>query len=380
MEMIRVYVTTRRGRPGLHLCWRAGGRVNYQSCRTDDAADAEIQRRQHEEQLRRGESDPYAQHRDRPLLEHAADYYQYQRASGTSAKQAGQVQFRIERILTEAGITHIRDLTIAKVKAAVAGMTRIPHKRSTPKEQRTKLSAQSRNFYLAAIRQFVRWLQIDRRIPDNPLLGLQGENVAVDRRHDRRALTDDELGKLLHAARNSADVIEGMTGEERARLYLLAVSTGLRRGEIASLRKSSFHLDSHSPTATLEAAYSKHRRKDVLQLHPHLVPHLRLWLADLPPNERLFPGLAGRKTFEMMKRDLKAAGVPYRNADGKYADFHALRHTFITRAWTTGTTPDVVRALARHCDINLTLRYTHTTQAAQADAIKKMPALPGRIG
>jgi integrase len=77
-----------------------------------------------------------------------------------------------------------------------------------------------------------------------------------------------------------------------------------------------------------------------------------------------------------MGHDLAAAGVPYRNADGKYADFHALRHTFITRAWTTGTTPDVVRALARHSDINLTLRDTHRTQAAQADAIQKMPSLP----
>ena len=48
----------------------------------------------------------------------------------------------------------------------------------------------------------------------------------------------------------------------------------------------------------------------------------------------------------------------------------------ITRAWSTGATPDMIRALARHCDINLTLRYTHTTPAAQADAVKKMPALP----
>lgn len=72
----------------------------------------------------------------------------------------------------------------------------------------------------------------------------------------------------------------------------------------------------------------------------------------------------------------QATSRPYRNADGKYADFHALRHTFNTRAWTTGTTPDVARALARHSDINLTLRDTHTTQAAQADAIQKMPSLP----
>lgn len=240
-----------------------------------------------------------------------------------------------------------------------------------------KVSAQSRNFYLAAMKQFIKWMQIDRRIPDNPLLGLKGENVAVDRRHDRRALTDAELPKLFEAARKSPLTLEGMTGLERYHLYLIAVSTGLRRGEIASLTPSSFQLDGHSPTVTLEAAYSKHRRKDVLPLHPDLVPRLREWLSPLAANQVLFPDLAGRKTFTMIKKDLKVAGIKYRDASGKYADFHALRHTFITRAWSTGATPDVVRALARHCDINLTLKYTHTTPAAQADAMRKMPGLPG---
>jgi len=76
---------------------------------------------------------------------------------------------------------------------------------------------------------------------------------------------------------------------------------------------------------------------------------------------------------------LSPARVAPAKPSAKYADFHALRHTFITRAWTTGTTPDVVRALARHCHINLTLRYTHTTQAAQTEAMSKMPALPAPL-
>jgi hypothetical protein len=162
-----------------------------------DAADAEIQRRQHEEKLRRGISDPYAKHRDRPLLEHAQDYYDYLRATGTSQKHATTVLMRIKRMVQEGAITFIRDLTVGKVKTIVAKMTRQPQKRSVPKEEWTLLSAQSRNFYLAAMKQFLKWMQIDRRIPDKLLLGLKGENVAVDRRHDRRALTDLELSKLF---------------------------------------------------------------------------------------------------------------------------------------------------------------------------------------
>jgi len=322
-------------------------------------------------------TDPYAQHRDRPLIDQAQEFYQYLKASGVTEKQAMTVLMRVRRILEDSGMKSIADLSPTKVKTTIARMTRQPHKKSVPREQWPLLSAQSRNFYLGSIKQFVRWLQIDRRIPDNPLLGLKRENVAVDRRHDRRAFTDAEIVQLIQAARASTVSHEGMTGPDRARLYLLAVSTGLRRNEIASLRKSSFQLDGRTPTVTLEAAYSKHRRQDVLPLHPDLVIQLRDWVSELEPHTCLFPGLAGRKTFEMIKRDLKVAGVNYRSADGKYADFHALRHTFITRAWTTGATPDVVRALARHCDINLTLKYTHTTQAAQADAMRKMPGLPG---
>jgi hypothetical protein len=40
---------------------------------------------------------------------------------------------------------------------------------------------------------------------------------------------------------------------------------------------------------TVEAACSKHRRKDVLPLHPELVDLLREWLAGLDPGTVLFP-------------------------------------------------------------------------------------------
>jgi len=51
---------------------------------------------------------------------------------------------------------------------------------------------------------------------------LSGFNVALDRRHDRRALIDGEAGRLLDAAEQGPKVL-GMTGPERAMLYQLAV-------------------------------------------------------------------------------------------------------------------------------------------------------------
>ena len=72
----------------------------------------------------------------------------------------------------------------------------------------------------------------------------------------------------------------------------------------------------------------------------------------------------------MMQVDLEAAGIPYQDADGLYADFHALRHSFITRAWESGETPEVVMALARHRSLQMTMRYTHVDRSAQVRAVK----------
>ena len=47
--------------------------------------------------------------------------------------------------------------------------------------------------------------------------------------------------------------------------------TGLRKGEIASLTPVSFDLEVDPATLTIEAQDTKHRRKDILPLHPDLV-------------------------------------------------------------------------------------------------------------
>ena len=56
----------------------------------------------------------------------------------------------------------------------------------------------------------------------------------------------------------------GLSGPHRALCYRLALTTGLRRNEIRSLAWASFDLDSDEATVTVEAGYSKRRRRDVL--------------------------------------------------------------------------------------------------------------------
>ena len=53
-----------------------------------------------------------------------------------------------------------------------------------------------------------------------------------------------------------------MNGPDRAMLYFVALETAFRWNELRSLTAGSFRLEGSSPTVTVSAAYSKHRRED----------------------------------------------------------------------------------------------------------------------
>jgi integrase len=63
-------------------------------------------------------------------------------------------------------------------------------------------------------------------------------------------------------------------------LYLVAVRTGLRRGELQSLTTGSFDFSVSLPTITVEAAKSKHRRTDTLPLSPEVAGLLQTHLSN----------------------------------------------------------------------------------------------------
>ena len=81
----------------------------------------------------------------------------------------------------------------------------------------------------------------------------------------------------------------------------------------------------------------------------------------------------------MLRIDLDAAGVPYvvQGPDGPlFADFHALRHSYITLLELSGVSPKHAQVLARHSDIRLTMdRYTHARLADLGASVARL-ALP----
>lgn len=336
-----------------------------------------------------------SQHRQL-LKEHIREFENNLNHRGVTAKHIKETISKLKKIATSCKWAVIADITSAGV---LRYLGRLRH---------DGLSAQTYNHYLKAIKTFTRWLVLDRRTPFDPLMHLARLNVNVDRRHDRRALSEEEFRRLVEAAR-SGKRIEGISGPDRAILYVLATWTGFRRGEIGSLTLRSLRLDDEPPTATVAACFSKHRREDTQVLHPELVRLLKDWLTTkkfLKPDRPMFPisgrvpGGIDRKTHKMIERDLMAARdkwlkeaeeneeeykerlksdfLCYCDQAGLYADFHSFRHLFITNLERAGISPKMAQVLARHSDIRLTLNvYTHVELRDQTAAIGALPGPPG---
>ncbi len=314
--------------------------------------------------------DRFTEHRKRPLPEHLVDWRLGLLAKGTTEKHANLVSRRVGRVLSDCRFIYWPDLSASKVQAYLAEL------------RDGDASIQTSNFYLQAAKQFCRWMVRDGRASDNPLQHLQGGNVRTDRRHDRRALTDDELLTLLDVTQNGP-MCFGMTGPDRAMLYQLAVETGLRASELRSLTWRSIDLDGGPPTVTVAAAYSKRRRDDTLPLKASTAQILACWRDEsdrADPEHPVFATMPDKGVIaKMLRADLTNAGIAYRDDAGHVADFHALRHTFITNLARGGVHPKVAQQLARHSTITLTMdRYSHTVVGELSEALDALPELsPG---
>ena len=191
----------------------------------------------------------------------------------------------------------------------------------------------------------------------------------MDRRHDRRSLSKEEQEKLLRAAIVSDVVFRGqLTGRDRYFLYLAALSSGFRAAELAVLTRESFG----TGTITISARHTKNRQTVTQPIPVAVSAALAEFIRD--KEGRVWPGSWWNRAADMMKVDLNVAGIKYRmvGVDGPlFADFHSLRHSYISGLQESGASVKEAQALARHSDPRLTLiRYTHKTQAELAVVVE----------
>ncbi len=307
--------------------------------------------------------DRFENDRVKPLTIHIEEFKQNLVSKGNTEKHANLTHARIKAVIEACKFKMISDIKPSTVE----------HYISDRKNQ--GISVQTCNFYLKSMKQFFKWLVDDQRTGESLIQHLKCQNVNVDRRHDRRALELDEIEKLFDAVRQGKQH-HNLTPKVREMLYMLALNTGLRASELASLTWHSLNLTDSEAFLIIEAAYSKHRKKDTLPLRADIAVLFKAWKAQLQADDenKLFPKFNPQRAARMLKKDLENAGIQYQDESGRFADFHCLRHTFITILSRKGVHPKIVQSLARHSKIELTMnRYTHINLLNEHNALDCLP-------
>ena len=293
------------------------------------------------------------------LSEHLADFHKALLAKENGKRYARQVASKVESIFDACGFRLWSDLDANRVYTYLADL-----------RKESGIGQRTFNYYLKAAKQFCKWMIKERRASGpNPLEHLSCIKQ-TEKRLKRRALTLDEQRKLL-AVTAEAEPHHNMSGCDRSYLYRLALETGLRAGELKSLTKSSFDFD--ECTVTVQAGYTKNKETAVIDLKRRTAAEMQILLENKEPDMKVFA--MPDQPAKMIKKDLKAAGIPYRNDEGQ-ADFHALRHSFITNLARQGVHPGDAQELARHSTITLTMdHYTHSKRESLQKIIQNQPDL-----
>jgi integrase len=246
------------------------------------------------------------------------------------------------------------------------------------------LSARSVGYIAMIVRQAladgVRWGQLMRNVADFADPPRPGAPF-----RDLRTWTATEARSFLDA----------VAADRFYPAFLLAASTGMRRGEVLGMRWRDVDLDAARLSVSQSLVSVRYRLtfsepktargRRSIALDPVTVAALRALRkrqleerialgGDWPPHDLLFTSHDGAPIHpdylsELFHRRLKAAGLPR-------IRFHDLRHTWATLALANGVHARVVQERLGHANVATTLNiYSHVIPGLQEEAATRVAAL-----
>lgn len=353
----------------------------------------------HKEEL--GILDDRSRQAARPIAEHLEEWLAAVAAGDVSPGRVDMLRSRVSRLVALAKWKRAADIRASSCQAALKALAEpdVVRGRGSAGAGRGA-SAQTRNHYLAHARQFTAWLFAEGRLSSDPLANVKPLNVAVDRRHDRRCPSDEDVRVLFDHLQGGQPhclprVRRGMSGPQRALGYQVQMCGGLRAGELRRLTRASFDLERGEVRITARSDKARKRRSQALPRW--LCDRLRDWFAQggecwgrFPASKpgsllvadlrRARAGWMAEATGKAREAREKSATCAYevQTEDGpQYLDMHAWRHWYITQvASTDGISPAVLQSLSRHADPRLTLgTYSHARRDQERAAVDQLPDL-----
>ncbi|HWE96352.1 MAG TPA: tyrosine-type recombinase/integrase [Tepidisphaeraceae bacterium] len=289
----------------------------------------------------------------KPVADHVADYLAHCRRQGQNAVHVGNKETQLDKVLESTGAKVLSELSRASLQRYLDALADAGKSARTVNQHRTTIAT------------FVGWCYAGVGVHANPLAKMPRMDEAADQRRVRRAMTEDELSKLMAVPEAIA------TG--RADYYIVATLVGLRSGDGKEMTWGDVDLE--AGTLRIRQGADKSGRADLLPLHPQALAVLqRICPAFVGTTDPVFSSLPRVKTFH---RDCERAGVARYDAEGNQLDLHALgRTTFGTRLANNGAMPQMAMRLMRHADVKITMKhYTKLRLHDEARAVAGLPQI-----
>jgi integrase len=241
------------------------------------------------------------------------------------------------------------------------------------------LSARSVDYIHATLQMSLSQAVRDDLVPRNVAVGERPRSSR--NRKEVKALSPAQVKALLKAAR----------GTRNEALYVVAVHTGLRQGELLGLKWTDIDLEAgklsvrrslkvtegslaFGPPKNKASRRSVPLNKSVvaaLRAHRLRQNEERLSAPEWHDHDLVFPNRVGRPTdhnnlyYREYKPLLKRAGLA-----GEGFTFHTLRHTLATALFMRREHPKVVQSLLGHASITQTMdTYSHLMDGIGGDAV-----------
>jgi len=215
--------------------------------------------------------------------------------------------------------------------------------------RKTKITESTINREIALLKTMfnkaVEWGRIDK----NPLAKVK--KFKENHQKDMRILTDEEAIRLIDSASSRLKSV-----------LILALNTGMRKGEILSLKWEN--IDFRKGKIFIED--SKNGKSREVYMNTFIFETLK----ELPKNsEYVFPNNETGKHIQDVKNSFRAA---CNKAKIKGLRFHDLRHTAATKMVEAGIDIATVSKILGHSSIMMTMRYAHPGEKTMRAAAEKL--------
>ena len=337
------------------------------------------------------------------------EYAKWRLQQGKHEKDTRTVIDRINRVCQVSGFNSWVDVQLGGSSALEAAIGKI--------QDADGLTDRTRNQFGMAFNAFGNWMVKRKKASHNPVRGWQ--RLREFDRDYRRALDPEEARRLIIAAEAGGIVVGrtnkgrwhfekygkempggvrwSLTGEDRAMLYLTALHTTLRRGELERLTVSHFTLTGPEPAVRVVGKRgAKNRETRLIPLKSATAKRLREYFVDKVPAAPAFRLPPIYDTADMLRNDLAVARrtwidegataeerarrhqsdflAPIDAESRKVDFFHCLRTTGATWLDVGGVAPSIAKNVTGHrAESTLHRHYQHASRADTRRAVDVLP-------